>query len=88
MGAATLERPAVALSGGQRQKLRLVRLLADRPDLLLDEATLHLDLPSMERLEAALAGWPGTIVLVSHDRSFRSALARRTLALDAPEEDG
>jgi ATP-binding cassette subfamily F protein 3 len=74
--------PFVHLSGGQRQKLRLVRLLGGAPDvLLLDEPTLHLDLPAIERLGAALAAWPGTLVLVTHDAAFAAAVAHRTVRL-------
>jgi macrolide transport system ATP-binding/permease protein len=74
--------PRSRLSGGQRQKLRLARLLAAAPDVLvLDEPTLHLDLPAIERLQQALVAWPGTIVLVSHDAAFVGAVAQRIVRL-------
>jgi ATP-binding cassette subfamily F protein 3 len=81
-GARAWSTPLPHLSGGQRQKLRLVRLLAGAPDVLvLDEPTLHLDLPAIERLEAALAAWPGTVVLVTHDVAFAAGVAHRTVRL-------
>jgi macrolide transport system ATP-binding/permease protein len=81
-GADAWATPVGRLSGGQLRKLRLARVLADDPDvLLMDEPTLHLDLPAIERLQAALAAWPGTVLLVSHDRVFRDGVATRTHAL-------
>lgn len=81
-------RPLSGLSGGRRQKLRLARLLARAPDLLLlDEPTLHLDLPAIERLQAALARWPGTIVLVSHDAAFRDGVVQRVTTLPGLDSD-
>jgi ATP-binding cassette subfamily F protein 3 len=63
------------LSGGERGRLALARLsLASSNLLLLDEPTNHLDIPSQETLEAVLAGFPGTILLVSHDRYLIDAL--------------
>lgn len=60
-----------SLSLGQKRKLQLARLIAQRANvLLLDEPTNHLDLPSVEQFEAALCQFPGTILAISHDRTF------------------
>lgn len=64
------------MSGGERTKLKLCRLLLEEPELLvLDEPTNHLDLPAREALEDALAAFDGTILFVSHDRRFIEAVA-------------
>ena len=75
-------KPARVLSGGERAKLALAKLLlSDANVLLLDEPTNHLDLFTMEALEPLLAGYGGTILFVSHDRTFVSAVADRILIL-------
>jgi ATP-binding cassette, subfamily F, member 3 len=77
------ERPVSALSGGERRRLALALVVASGSNLLLlDEPTNHLDLESREALEAALDAFPGTILLVSHDRALLDAIADRTLALE------
>jgi ATP-binding cassette subfamily F protein 3 len=77
------ERPVAALSGGERRRLALALVVASGSNLLLlDEPTNHLDLESREALEAALDAFPGTILLVSHDRALLDAIADRTLALE------
>ena len=59
------------LSGGERRRLQLMRLLMDEPNvLLLDEPTNDLDIDTLTALEDLLDGWPGTLVIVSHDRYF------------------
>src|SRR5204863_7179027 len=59
------------LSGGERRRLQLMRLLMDEPNvLLLDEPTNDLDIDTLTALEDLLDGWPGTLVVVSHDRFF------------------
>ena len=65
-------RPLLALSLGQQRRLALAVLLADPPDvLLLDEPTNHLSLLLVTELEAAIPGYPGTVVVASHDRWLR-----------------
>ncbi len=70
------------LSGGERRRVALAKLVLDRPDvLLLDEPTTHLDLPSLEALEGALRAFPGAMLLVSHDRYLLDHVASRLLVL-------
>ena len=77
------EKPVVALSGGERRRLALALVVASGANfLLLDEPTNHLDLESREALEAALEAFPGTVLLVSHDRALLDAVAERTLAIE------
>jgi ATP-binding cassette, subfamily F, member 3 len=77
------EKPVSALSGGERRRLALAVLVASGTNfLILDEPTNHLDLESREALEAALEAFPGTVLLVSHDRALLDALAHRTAALE------
>lgn len=76
-------RPLPELSGGWRMRAYLALLLARKPDLLLlDEPTNHLDLPSLEWLEQYLLNFPGSIVLVSHDRFFIDRLAQEIFELE------
>ena len=72
-----------ALSGGERRRLALAVVVASGANLLvLDEPTNHLDLESREALEAALEAFPGTVLLVSHDRALLDAVAERTVAIE------
>ncbi|HEY8285019.1 MAG TPA: ABC-F family ATP-binding cassette domain-containing protein [Chloroflexota bacterium] len=76
------DRPARELSGGQRTRAHLGRLLLEEPEvLLLDEPTNHLDLTTTEWLENFLASWPEVLVVVSHDRYFLDRVTRRTVEL-------
>ena len=75
--------PVDQLSGGQKQKLALSKLIADRPDfLLLDEPTNHLDAMALDRLAESLLRFPGGVLLVSHDRAFLDQVATGILAID------
>jgi ATP-binding cassette subfamily F protein uup len=70
------------LSGGERRRLQLMRLLMDEPNvLLLDEPTNDLDIDTLTALEDLLDGWPGTLVVVSHDRYFVERVCDDVFAL-------
>ena len=74
------------LSGGQQNRLILCKLVLSEPDvLLLDEPTNHLDIPSKEMLEAALQEYPGTLVVVSHDRFFLNKTVDKLLVIGLDE---
>jgi len=78
-----LSRVVDTLSGGERGRLELAKVLVRQPDLLLlDEPTNHLDLAAIERLEAFLAEYPGAFILVSHDRAFIRATCREIIELE------
>jgi ATPase subunit of ABC transporter with duplicated ATPase domains len=71
------------LSGGERRRVALCRLLLEQPDLLLlDEPTNHLDAESVAWLEQHLAAYPGTVLAVTHDRYFLDNVAEWILELD------
>ena len=77
-----IEKPCRVLSGGEKARLVLARMLFDPPNLLvLDEPTNHLDLATKEMLIKALSDFEGTMLFVSHDRQFLSALSNRVLEL-------
>jgi ATPase subunit of ABC transporter with duplicated ATPase domains len=78
-----LDRGAAALSGGQSARLRLAGVLLTRADvLLLDEPTNDLDLAGLAALEDLVTGYPGGIVVVSHDREFLTRSATRVVEID------
>jgi ATP-binding cassette, subfamily F, member 3 len=82
----THERSVTALSGGERRRLALALLVASGSNfLVLDEPTNHLDVESREALEAALEAFPGTILLVSHDRALLDAVPDRIVAFEDRE---
>ena len=77
------ERAVTVLSGGERRRLALALLVASGANfLVLDEPTNHLDLESREALEAALEAFPGTVLIVSHDRALLDAVPDRIVALE------
>jgi ATP-binding cassette subfamily F protein 3 len=77
------EKPVAVLSGGERRRLALAIVVASGANfLVLDEPTNHLDLESRESLEIALDAFPGTVLLVSHDRALLDAVASRLLAVE------
>ncbi|WP_232805765.1 ABC-F family ATP-binding cassette domain-containing protein [Glycomyces xiaoerkulensis] len=74
--------PVADLSGGQRRRLQLARLLMAEPNVLfLDEPTNDLDIETLTQLEDLLDDWPGTMIVVSHDRYFTERVADETWAL-------
>ncbi|WP_306591891.1 ABC-F family ATP-binding cassette domain-containing protein [Geothrix sp. 21YS21S-4] len=78
-----------ALSGGEKSRLVMARMLFDPPNfLVLDEPTNHLDLATKEMLIDALKDFEGTMLFVSHDRTFLRGLANRVLELAGEEHDG
>ncbi|OBH19237.1 energy-dependent translational throttle protein EttA [Mycolicibacter terrae] len=77
------DEPVTNLSGGERRRVALCKLLLSKPDLLLlDEPTNHLDAESVQWLEAHLASYPGAILAVTHDRYFLDNVAQWILELD------
>ena len=71
------------LSGGERRRLALALVVASGANfLVLDEPTNHLDVESREALEAALEAFPGTVLLVTHDRALLDAVSGRVLAIE------
>jgi ATP-binding cassette, subfamily F, member 3 len=79
-------KPVAGLSGGELKRLSLAVLVNSGANVLvLDEPTNHLDLESREALEDALRGFPGSLLLVSHDRALLDAVGTRTLAVEGGE---
>lgn len=83
-----VDRRVKALSGGERGRLSLAKLMLKNSNLLiLDEPTNHLDIKSKEKLEDALIDYDGTILFVSHDRYFINRIANRILVLNGDSAD-
>ena len=79
---ADLSRPMQEFSGGWRMRVVLAKMLLEEPDIMLmDEPTNHLDLPSIEWLENYLSGYPGSVIIVSHDREFLNKMINKTAEL-------
>lgn len=77
-------RPVAEFSGGWQMRVELAKQLLQRPDfLLLDEPTNHLDIVSIQWLETFLQGYPGAVVIVSHDRAFLDNITTRTIEITA-----
>ncbi len=88
-GAEDMDKPISTLSGGERARLTLAKLILKKVNLLvMDEPTNHLDIGSAEALENALLAFEGTIVAVSHDRYFINKIATRIVELDRTRERG
>lgn len=82
-GARDVDRRVESLSGGERARLALVRLIAGGGNLLaLDEPTNHLDIAGREALEEALMAYDGTILMISHDRALIDTIATHTLSIE------
>ncbi|MBI4424177.1 MAG: ABC-F family ATP-binding cassette domain-containing protein [Elusimicrobia bacterium] len=79
----TVHKKVAVLSGGEKSRLSLVKLLLDPPNvLLMDEPTTHLDMPSVDALIAALKEFEGTLCCISHDLYFLNALADHVVHID------
>ena len=77
-----MDRRCEEFSGGWRMRIELAKILLARPDVfLLDEPTNHLDIESISWLESFLQGYPGAVVLVSHDRAFLDNITSRTVEI-------
>lgn len=81
---ADLDKPVAVLSGGEKTRLSMAKLLASAPDVLaLDEPTNHLDIRAVEWLEGFLQRFPGAVIVVSHDRRFLENVAKTVWEVEA-----
>ena len=88
-GAEDMDKPISTLSGGERARLTLAKLILKKVNLLImDEPTNHLDIGSSDALENALLAFDGTIIAVSHDRYFINRIATRIIELDPNRDRG
>ena len=88
-GADDIDKPISTLSGGERARLTLAKLILKKVNLLvMDEPTNHLDIGSCDALEHALTAFDGTIIAVSHDRYFINRIATRIIELDPTRDNG
>lgn len=79
---ADFEKPTKELSGGWRMRVELAKLLLKKPELfLLDEPTNHLDIESIQWVESFLENYPGSVIVVSHDRAFLDNVTKRTIEI-------
>ena len=84
-----LRSPIKTLSGGEQARVHIAKLMLEPADILvLDEPTNDLDIPSLQVLEQSLEDFPGSIILVTHDRAMLDELATQILALDGEGEGG
>lgn len=78
-----LERSTTQFSGGWRMRIELAKMLLKKPDyLLLDEPTNHLDIESIIWLEGFLKNYEGTVILISHDKTFLDSIGKRTIEIE------
>ena len=83
---AQLLQPVGSLSGGERARAHIARMMLEPADILvLDEPTNDLDIPTLEVLERSIESFPGAVVLVTHDRAMLGAVARQIVVLGAPD---
>lgn len=77
------EKPTAEFSGGWKMRVELAKIILSRPDyMLLDEPTNHLDIESIIWLEGFLQDYEGTVIIISHDRTFLDAITRRTIEIE------
>ena len=78
-----VSKPVNVISGGEKHRMYFGKIMLDRPNIIfMDEPTNHLDMESIESLQMALEKYPGTAIVVSHDREFVNAIAKRIWILD------
>ncbi|MCR5213639.1 MAG: ABC-F family ATP-binding cassette domain-containing protein [Eubacterium sp.] len=82
------DRPVASLSGGQKMRVALGRLLLSHPDIIiLDEPTNHLDMTSIQWLEGYLSSYPGAVIVVSHDRYFIDKITNKIIEIDQGQSE-